>query len=104
MGQTEEFQVKGEELMETVKEWIREGSIRRITVRDGNDRTLLDIPLTIGVVGALFAPFAVAIGMVAALATDCTVTVIRDEDAESEDAETEDAEPDDAESEDSGAE
>ena len=96
MGQTEEFQVKGEELMETVKEWIREGSIRRITVTDGNDRKLLDIPLTIGVVGALFAPFAVAIGMVAALATDSTVTVIREEGAESEDSESGDAELEDS--------
>lgn len=90
MAQTEEFQVKGEELLDQVKEWIREGSIRRLTIKDGNDRTLLDIPLTIGVVGAVVAPFAAAIGMVTALATDCTVTVVRDSDSDAEAAESDD--------------
>ena len=84
MGQVEEFEVKGEELMAKVREMVYEGSVRRLTIKDGNGRTLLDIPLTVGVVGAVFAPFAAAIGMVAALATDCTVTVVRDVDPDAE--------------------
>lgn len=88
MGQTEEFEVKGEEIVGKVKEFIREGNVRRLTIKDSNGRILLDIPLTLGIVGALFAPFAAAIGMIAALVTEGTVTVTRDDeaDAESEDA------------------
>ena len=86
MGQVEEFEVKGEELMAKVKEMVHEGSVRRLTIKDADGRTLLDIPLTVGVVGAVFAPFAAAIGMVAALATDCTVTVVRDAEPDAEPA------------------
>ena len=89
MGQTEEYAVKGEELMDQVRELIREGNVRRLTVTDPDDRTILDIPLTFGVVGALFAPFAAVIGMIAALVTDCTVTVVREETPDSDDAGTE---------------
>ncbi len=88
MGQTEEFEVKGEEIVGKVKEFIREGNVRRLTIKDSNGRILLDVPLTLGIVGALFAPFAAAIGMIAALVTEGTVTVTRadEADVESEDA------------------
>ena len=86
MGQTEEFAVQGEELKDKIKELIREGNIRRLTVKDPDGRTILDIPLTFGVVGALFAPFAAVIAMIAALVTECTVTVVREETPYSDDA------------------
>lgn len=86
MDQVEEFKVKGDELLGQVKELIREGNVRRVTIKNTDGRTLLEIPLTIGVVGALIAPVAAAIGAVAALVTECTVTITRDDEAGESDA------------------
>ncbi len=79
MEQVEEFRVKGDELLGRIRELIREGNVRRVTIKNADGRTMLEIPLTIGVVGALIAPVAAAIGAVAALVTECTVTVTREE-------------------------
>lgn len=79
MDQVEEFRVKGDELLGKIRELIREGNVRRVTIENSDGRTMLEIPLTIGVVGALIAPVAAAIGAVAALVTECTVTITRDE-------------------------
>ena len=88
MDQVEEFKVKGDELLGRVKELIREGNVRRVSIQNSDGKTIIEIPLTIGVVGALIAPMAAAIGAVAALVTDCTVTVTRD-DVESDETGTE---------------
>ena len=86
MDQVEEFKVKGDELLGQIKELIREGNVRRVTIKNTDGRTLLEIPLTIGVVGALIAPVAAAIGAVAALVTECTVTITRDDESGESDA------------------
>jgi Domain of unknown function (DUF4342) len=72
---TEEFRVKGEELLAKIKQLIHEGNIRRIIIKDKDGKTIIEIPLTIGVVGALLAPTLAAIGAVAALLTEATVVV-----------------------------
>jgi integral membrane sensor domain MASE1 len=72
---TEEFQVTGEELLEKVKELVHAGNIRRIIIRNQEGRTLIDIPLTFGVVGALLAPQLAAIGAIAALLGKGTIVV-----------------------------
>jgi hypothetical protein len=48
-------------------------------VSDADGKTLLEIPLSVGVVGALLLPPLAALGAVAAMLTDCTITVIRQE-------------------------
>jgi hypothetical protein len=73
----EEFEVKGEELLAKVKELVHEGNIRRIVIENDQGKTILEIPLTIGVVGALLLPMAVAVGAVAAVVTSCTIRVER---------------------------
>ncbi len=73
----ETFTVKGEELIQKVKEIIREGNVRRIIISDKEGKTIAEFPLTIGMVGAVFAPFLAAIGAIAALVTECTITVER---------------------------
>jgi hypothetical protein len=78
VDQTEEFAVKGDDLLRRIRELIAEGNVRRVTIKNSEGRTLLEIPLTIGVVGALFAPVAAAIGAVAALVTECTISITRD--------------------------
>ncbi len=71
----EEFKVSGEALVDKIKELAHEGNIRRIIIKDKSDRTLVDIPLTFGVIGALLAPQLAAIGAVAALVTNATLVV-----------------------------
>ena len=72
---TEEFQVRGEELVAKVKELIHQGNIRRVIIKNESGRTVIDIPLTIGVVGALLVPQLAAIGAIAALLTNATIVV-----------------------------
>lgn len=74
---TEEFSVNGDDLLKKVKEIIAEGNVRRITVRDKSGKNLVELPLTVGVVGAVLAPILAAIGAIAALVTECTILVER---------------------------
>lgn len=76
----EEYEVKGEDLLSRVKELVREGNIRRITIRTDQGNTLIEIPLAIGVVGALLLPVWAAVGALAALVANCTIKVERRED------------------------
>jgi uncharacterized protein DUF4342 len=74
---TEEFRITGDELLARVRALIHEGNIRRIIIRNEAGQTLIEIPMTVGVVGAALLPVWAAIGAVAALATDCTIVVER---------------------------
>ncbi|MFC1809957.1 DUF4342 domain-containing protein [Patescibacteria group bacterium] len=72
-----EFKVNGEELLKKVKNVIKEGNVRRIIIKDEKGRKFLEIPVTVGVIGALAAPIFVAVGAVAALATKFTIEVVK---------------------------
>ena len=74
----EEFKVSGEELLKKVKEVIAEGNVRRIIIKNKEGKALVEVPLTIGVVGALLAPPLAAIGAIAALVSECTIIVVRE--------------------------
>ena len=74
----ETFKINGENLLKKVKELIQEGNVRRITIRDKNGKDLIVLPLTVGVVGVVFAPALAAVGALAALVTECTIAVERD--------------------------
>jgi len=71
----EEFKVSGEELVKKVKQLIREGNIRRIIVKNEAGKSVVEFPLTVGVVGAALLPAFAALGAVAALLTNCTIVV-----------------------------
>jgi hypothetical protein len=75
---TEEFKVTGEALAAKVKEIIKEGNVRRIIIKDKSGKSIAEFPLTIGVVGALVAPVVAAISVIAALVTECTIVVERE--------------------------
>ncbi|MEP7134225.1 MAG: DUF4342 domain-containing protein [Chloroflexota bacterium] len=72
---TEEFRVDGEELLGKIKNLVKEGNIRRIIIKNKEDKVVFEIPLTFGVVGALIAPQLAAIGAIAALLTEAKVVV-----------------------------
>ena len=73
--ETEEHHVKGEGLLSKIKELVHQGNIRRIIIKTDDDRTLIEIPLTLGVVGIALAPVWAALGAIAALAADLKVVV-----------------------------
>jgi len=72
---TEEFKVKGEKLLGRIRELVHQGNIRRIAIQNADGHTILEIPLTIGVVGAVLLPVWVAVGAIAALAADYRLLV-----------------------------
>lgn len=90
MAKKEFFTVSGENLLKKIKELIQEGNVRKITITEKSGRELMSFPLTIGVVGALLAPVLAAVGALAALIGECTITVERESKTS---AEGEDPEP-----------
>jgi len=76
--QLEELQVMGEQLLARVKELIHEGNVRRIIIKQ-EGQTIMEFPLTIGVVGAVLAPALAAIGAIGALIAQCSIEVVRSE-------------------------
>lgn len=75
----EEFTVKSSELMDKIKEIIQLGNVTRIKVKKG-EKYLLDIPVTVGAVGVVLAPFVSALGVIAALVNHCSLEIDRMED------------------------
>jgi hypothetical protein len=74
---TEELKVQGDALLGKVKELAHEGNVRRIIIKDSQGKTLIEVPLTLGVVGVLVAPVAAAVGAIAALAAEYSIVVER---------------------------
>jgi len=78
---TEQFKIDGDRLLGEIKRLIKEGNVRRISIKQG-DHTIVELPLTVGVAGAVLAPWLAAVGAIAALVTDCSIVVERVEPAE----------------------
>ncbi len=76
---TEEFKVNGEELLGKIKQLVHEGNIRRIIIKNKEGAVLMELPLTFGVVGALLVPSLAAVGAIAALLTEATVVVEKED-------------------------
>ncbi|HEK85159.1 MAG: DUF4342 domain-containing protein [Candidatus Saccharicenans sp.] len=76
---TEEFRVSGSEIVEKIKEIIREGNARRIIFKTEEGKVFMEIPLTVGLVGTLIAPVWAAVGGLAALASNLTIVVEKEE-------------------------
>ena len=76
---SEEFSVSADNLVKRVKELLHEGNVRRIIIKDEEEKILLEMPVTVGVVGVILAPWLAALGAIGALATRCTITVERKE-------------------------
>jgi hypothetical protein len=70
------FKVKGDDLLKSVKQLLHEGNVRRVVIKQGS-KTVMEFPMTVGVVGALAAPALAALGAVAALLSECTIEVER---------------------------
>jgi hypothetical protein len=75
----ETFKVQGEKLLNKVKELVKEGNVRKISIHEKDGKELMSFPLSLGVVGAVFAPVLAAVGALAALIGECSITVEREE-------------------------
>lgn len=75
----ESFTLKGEQLIKKINELIEEGNVRKISIHDKAGKELMSFPLSIGVVGAVLLPILAAVGAVAALIGDCSISVEREE-------------------------
>lgn len=73
----EEFKLSGEQVVAKIKEIISEGNARKIILKNEKGETLMEIPLTFAVVGAVIAPILAAVAAVAALVTECTILVVK---------------------------
>jgi hypothetical protein len=72
----ESFKVAGGQLLDAVKKLVHEGNVRRIMIKQ-DGRTIAEFPMTVGVIGAVFAPVLAAVGALAAVLTECTIEVER---------------------------
>jgi len=77
-SKTESFKVKGEDLLKKIKSLIHKGNIRKISIEDKTGKTIIVLPLTIGVIGAILVPAFAAVGAIAALVSECTIKVERE--------------------------
>lgn len=75
----EEYTVSSNNLVDRVRELLHEGNVTRIIVKDNTDKTLVEIPATVGVVGVAIAPWLMVLGVIAALVTNCKIVVERRE-------------------------
>ena len=76
-NQYEEFKVAGKHLTEKISALIAEGNVRNITIKDKDGNAIIVLPLTVGVIGTVLAPTLAAVGAIAALVTECTISVER---------------------------
>ena len=78
----ETFRIEGEKLLNKVKELIRQGNIRKITISDKHGKEVMSFPVTIGIIGVVIAPILVAVGALAAVIGECELTVEKEVDNE----------------------
>jgi len=72
---TEEFKINGEDLIAKIKEIVKQGNAKKITIKGKDGNEIISFPVTIGVAGLVLAPVFAAVGAVAALATECTIVI-----------------------------
>jgi hypothetical protein len=77
---TTEYQVSGDQVIAKIKALLHEGNVRRIKLKNREGKTLLDVPVTMGIVGVILAPGWIAIGALALLTPGLTIVVEKYED------------------------
>ena len=70
-----EFKVSGSDLLDKVKELFHQGNIRHIIIKNEAGKTLIELPLTIGILGVALIPAYAAVAAIAALAVKCSIEV-----------------------------
>ena len=76
----ERYKVSGDGVVAKLKEILHEGNVRHVVIKNEDGKTLIEIPVTLGVAGALFLPVWAAVGAVAAVVSNCTIEIERTDD------------------------
>ena len=84
-GRKERYKVAGDRVVEKLKELLHEGNVRHIVIKNDDGKTLIEIPVSLGVAGALLLPVWAAVGAVAAVVTNCTIEIERTDEGEDAD-------------------
>jgi len=87
MSIKETFSVTGENLLKRIKELIADGNVTKISISDKHGKDIMSFPVTLGVIGVVLAPIFAAVGALAALLTECKITVERTDKPDENDAE-----------------
>lgn len=64
-------------IMEKIKHYVKKGNVSKIIVRKGED-TLLNLPVSISIIGTVLAPWAAVAGIIAVFGTKCTIELVKD--------------------------
>jgi len=75
----EEHKVRGDKIVAKIKELVHEGNVRHVVIKNDEGRTLIEFPVTVGVAGAVLVPVWAAVGALAALVTNCSIEVERED-------------------------
>jgi hypothetical protein len=76
----EELIIDADKVVEVVKKLIKEGNARRIIIQNEKGKTMLEVPITVGAIGAIILPVVAAVGALAALMTKCKIVILKDKD------------------------
>lgn len=77
MAFKETFSINGEQVLQKIKELVKDGNVTKISIADKNDKEIMSFPVNVGLLGLVFAPIFAAVGTLAALVTECKITVER---------------------------
>ncbi|UIR54698.1 DUF4342 domain-containing protein [Sphingobacterium sp. SRCM116780] len=91
MSIKETFSINGENLLKKIKELIAEGNVTKISISDKTGKEIMSFPVTVGAIGLIFAPIFAAVGAMAALLTECKITVERKNDQHNDHQDTTDS-------------
>ena len=80
----EQHWVSGENVVGKIKELLHEGNVRHIVIKNEEGKKLIEVPVSVGVAGALLLPVWAAVGAVAAVVTKCSIEVQREDEDEEE--------------------
>jgi hypothetical protein len=75
----EQYRVSGDRVVAKLKELLHEGNVRHIVIRNEDGQVLIQIPVSLGVAGALLIPVWAAVGAIAAVVSSCTIEIERQE-------------------------
>jgi hypothetical protein len=73
------YTINSENLVKKIKEVVKEGNVRKIIIKNKEGKSLMEFPLTVGVVGTMLVPVLAAVGAIAALVKECTISVEKEE-------------------------
>ena len=77
MGAKSKVGDQSAQIIDKLKELVRKGNVSKIVIKKDNEQ-ILNLPVNVGIVGTVLAPWAAVIGIIAAFGTKCVIEVVTD--------------------------